>query len=412
MRRFLLLFIIIILLFTPATVPIRAQTLAADTIFLGEFLTLDPAHPHAEAIAVSGGRIIAVGSQSEVDALAAKNTRKIRINGVALPGFADAHIHVAGVGAQLERLDLRGLTKKELLARVAQAVRSSRPGAWIYGEGWDQGFWQPALFPTAQELDPVSADHPIVLSRIDGHSTWVNSKVLAVARISRDTSDPDGGRILRNERGEPTGMLVDNAQELIRHVIPRPTHADRERHVVAALKQFTQWGLTSVQDASVDLDTIAIYKDLLKREELPLRVYVMAAGEQARKHFLASGPELDLGKGMLAVRSFKLFADGALGSRGAELTQPYSDAPEEHGLELMKDAELDQIIRAAHQKGFQVNIHAIGDRAVRRVSMRTREAELHPKSVSVSNMLRWSRMRTCHVLRAWASSPPFSRVRW
>lgn len=346
---------------------LHAQPPVADTIFIGQFLTLDRSHPRAEAMAVLHGRIVAIGSPSEVEGFANKNTRRITFTGVGLPGFEDAHIHVAGIGAQLERLNLRGLTKAQLLEKVAHAVRSSAPGAWIWGEGWDQGFWHPAIFPTAKDLDAVSGDHPVVLNRIDGHSTWVNTKVLALAKISRDTPDPEGGHILRNTAGEPTGMLVDNAQELIRRVIPKATHADVERQIRAALQEFTRWGLTSVQDAAVDLETIAIYKDLLKRGELPVRVYVMAEGEQARRHCLATGPEPDLGNGMLAVRSFKLFADGALGSRGAELTEPYTDAPGERGLELIKDADLDQIIRAARQKGFQINTHAIGDRAVRRV---------------------------------------------
>ena len=346
---------------------LHAQPPVADTIFIGQFLTLDRSHPRAEAMAVLHGRIVAIGSPSEVEGFANKNTRRITFSGVGLPGFEDAHIHVAGIGAQLERLNLRGLTKAQLLEKVAHAVRSSAPGAWIWGEGWDQGFWHPAIFPTAKDLDAVSGDHPVVLNRIDGHSTWVNTKVLALAKISRDAPDPEGGHILRNTAGEPTGMLVDNAQELIRRVIPKATHADVERQIRAALQEFTRWGLTSVQDAAVDLETIAIYKDLLKRGELPVRVYVMAEGEQARRHCLATGPEPDLGNGMLAVRSFKLFADGALGSRGAELTEPYTDAPGERGLELIKDADLDQIIRAARQKGFQINTHAIGDRAVRRV---------------------------------------------
>lgn len=346
---------------------LNAQSRIADTIFLGQFLTLDSSHPHAQAMAVSHGRIIALGSPSEVKALANRNTRRITFSGVAVPGFEDSHIHVAGIGAELERLNLRGLTKAQILQKVAHSVRSSAPGAWILGEGWDQGFWRPTIFPTAKDLDAVSGDHPVVLNRIDGHSTWVNSKVLALAKISRDARDPEGGHILRNAAGQPTGMLVDNAQELIRSVIPKPTHGDIERQVRAALRQFTRWGLTSVQDAAVNLDTIAIYKDLLQRGELPVRVYVMAEGERARKHYLVTGPEPDLGNGMLAIRSFKLFADGALGSRGAELTEPYADAPGERGLELIKDADLDHIIRAARQKGFQVNTHAIGDRAVRRV---------------------------------------------
>jgi len=367
MRALRIRLVLTVLLAALPAVVLNAQPRVADTIFLGQFLTLDSSHPHAGAMAVSKGRIMALGSPSELEALSDKNTRRITFSGVAVPGFEDAHIHVSGIGAELERLNLRALAKAQILKKVAQAVRSSTPGAWIRGEGWDQGFWHPAIFPTAQDLDAVSGDHPVVLNRIDGHSTWVNSKVLALAKISRDTRDPEGGQILRNAAGDATGMLVDNAQELIRAVIPRPSHADVERQIRAALQQFTRWGLTSVQDAAVDLDTIAIYKDLLQRGELPVRVYVMAEGEQARKHYLATGPEPDLGNGMLAVRSFKLFADGALGSRGAELTEPYADAHGEHGLELIKDADLDQIIRVARQKGFQVNTHAIGDRAVRRV---------------------------------------------
>jgi len=344
----------------------QAQSPALDTIFIGQFLTLDQSHPAAEAIAVAGDRIVAVGSQSEVEALAKQSTRKITFSGVALPGFADAHVHVGGIGAELDKLSLRGLTKEEILAKVAEAVRSAPPGGWISGEGWDEGFWRPSVFPTAKELDAVSGNHPVILGRIDGHSTWVNSKVLELAKISRDTPDPSGGLIRRDAAGTPTGMLVDHAQELIRSVIPKFTHADRERHIRAALQQFTRWGLTSVHDAGVDLDTIAIYKDLLKRGELPVRVYAMAIGEAARTHYLASGPEPDLGNGMLAVRSFKLLLDGALGSRGAEMAEAYSDVPAEHGLQLVKDEELTKIVKAARQSGFQVNTHAIGDRAVTR----------------------------------------------
>lgn len=357
-------------LFTLTAVPnislLEAKPPAPDTIFIGQFITLDRSHPEAEAIAISAGRIVGVGSRSQVEALADKNTRRINFAGIGLPGFADAHIHVEGTGEQLEKLDLRGLTKAEILTRIAEAGHAAPSGGWISGGGWDQGFWQPPEFPTAKELDAVSGDHPVILERIDGHSTWVNSKVLDLANITRDTPDPDGGLIRRDAAHEPSGMLVDHAQELIRNVIPKPSQADRERHIRAALRQFSRWGLTSVHDAGVDLDTIAIYKDLLKRGELPVRVYAMARGEAAIRHYLESGAEPDLGGGMLAVRSFKLILDGALGSRGAEMTDPYSDAPKDHGLQLVKDAELDEIVRAARQKGFQVNTHAIGDRAVTR----------------------------------------------
>ena len=398
----LLLVALITPLALPVFTPLRAQSSSAETIFIGQFLTLDPAHPQAEAIAVSAGRIVAVGTLSEAERLVNKTTRIIKFSGVALPGFADAHIHVFGIGAQLERIDLRGLTKAEILAKIAEAVRFAPPGGWILGEGWDEGFWRPPVFPTAKDLDSVSGDHHVVLTRIDGHSTWVNSKVLALAKISRDTPDPDGGLIRRDAAHEPTGMLVDHAQELIRSVIPKPTRADRERHIRTALQQFTRWGLTSVHDAGVDLDTIAIYKDLLKRGELPVRVYAMALGKEARAHYLASGPEPDLGNGMLAVRSFKLLLDGALGSRGAELTEPYADAAEEHGLQLIKDADLAQIVQEARKKGFQVNTHAIGDRAVTRaldafekggVTSEERFRVEHASMVADDDVARFARLR-------------------
>jgi predicted amidohydrolase YtcJ len=354
------------LLVVLAWIPLHGESPAVETIFVGKFLTLDKSHSEVEAIGVAAGRITAIGSESEIEALATRNTRKIKVDGIAVPGFADAHIHVEGVGEQLEQLNLRGLSKAEILNKVAEAAHNSPAGSWITGGGWDQGFWHPAVFPTAKELDRVSNDHPVALSRIDGHSTWVNSKILVLAKITSDTPDPDGGRIIRNIAGEPTGMLVDKAQGLLGSVEPKPTRADQERRIRLALQQFSKWGLTGVHDAGVGLETVSIYKDLLKRGDLTVRVYVMLAGEAARAHYLANGPEPDLGNGMLAVRSFKLFLDGALGSRGAELTQPYTDAPQEHGLELMKDADLEQIVRNSHQKGFQVNAHAIGDRAVNR----------------------------------------------
>lgn len=379
----------------------QSQSAAPDAIFIGQFLTLDPAHPKAEAIAVSAGRIVAVGSKSEVEALANKITRKIPVSGVVLPGFADAHIHPEGIGEQLETLDLRGLSKAEILAKVAEAVDSAPPGGWITGMGWDQGFWRPSVFPTAKELDAVSGDHAVILDRIDGHSIWVNSKVLALAKISRATPDPSGGLIRRDAAGEPTGILVDKADALVSAITPKPTHADRERHIRIALQQFTRWGLTSVHDAGTDLEIVSIYKELLKRGELPVRVYAMAHGNAAITHYLASGPEPDLGNGMLAVRSFKLVLDGALGSRGAEMTEAYSDAPGERGLQTVKDAELNQIVSAARQKGFQVNTHAIGDRAVTRaldafekngVTRKERFRVEHASVVTDSDVSRFARL--------------------
>ena len=174
----------------------------------------------------------------------------------------------------------------------------------------------------------MSGDHPVVLRRIDGHSMWVNSAVLSLAGISRSTPDPPGGRVYRNAENDPTGMLVDRAMDAVGRVTPEPAPSERERRIRAALRQYARWGLTSVHDAGVDLESIAIYKDLLARGELPVRIYAMAQGTGATlERCLVQGPEVDLGEGRLSIRSFKIFLDGALGSRGAELADPYSDAP-------------------------------------------------------------------------------------
>jgi predicted amidohydrolase YtcJ len=339
----------------------------AEVIFAGRFVTMDAGRPDAEAMAVRGGRIIGIGSAAEIERLAGPETRRVQVPGVALPGFADAHVHVSALGEQLETLNLRGLSKEDILARVSELTAKTPEGEWIQGRGWDQGFWKPAVFPTAAELDKVSPRHPVALTRIDGHSVWVNSLALERASITRETKNPEGGLIMRDPEGRPTGMLVDRATYAVSRVIPEPDRKQRERRIRAALRQYTEWGLTSVHDAGADLDTIEILKELLAAGELPIRVYVMArgSGETART-YLTRGPEIGLGEGRLTIRSFKIMLDGALGSRGAQLAEPYTDAPGERGLDLLADGPLDTITRDALAKGFQVNAHAIGDLAIRR----------------------------------------------
>jgi hypothetical protein len=340
---------------------------AADTVFVGRIVTLEERKPVAEAMAVKDGRIAAIGTEAEVSAAAGGRARRVRLPGVAVPGLADAHVHALALGEQLELLDLRGLTKGEILLRVAGKARETPAGGWVQGRGWDQGFWNPVAFPTAADLDRVAANHPVLLTRIDGHSVWMNSAAMKKSGIGFGTPDPEGGRFLRGPDGEPSGVAVDRAADLAVAAVPPPTAAENERRLRAALRQLVEWGVTSIHDAGVDLDTIAIYKRLLARGELPLRVYAMAEGTgRTADHYLAAGPELDLGDGRLTIRSFKVMLDGALGSRGAQLLEPYTDAPEERGLQLMSDAALGELVTRASAKGFQVNAHAIGDLAVRR----------------------------------------------
>jgi predicted amidohydrolase YtcJ len=347
--------------------PAPASPLKADTLLIGSVRTLSVARPTADAIAVKGGRIIAIGSLADVSATVGPETRRIRLTGVGVPGLADAHVHALELGEQLEMLDLRGLNKQEVLHKVAERARSLPPHSWLEGKGWDQGFFQPSIFPAAADIDAVAPDHPVVLTRIDGHSVWVNSAALDAAQISHDAPDPVGGRLLRNLDGSPSGVLVDSAVSLVTQVMPAPTHDQRLRRLEAALAQYVRWGLTSVHDAGVDLAGIALYKELLAAHRLPLRAYVMGLGSgETAEQLLARVPETGLGDHRLTIRSLKVYLDGALGSRGAELLLPYSDAPREAGLELTSDAALMALLRAASARGYQVSAHAIGDRAVRR----------------------------------------------
>jgi predicted amidohydrolase YtcJ len=345
----------------------------ADTIFTGEFVTLDTSNPRVEALAVTDGRIVAAGSRSQVERLANDATQRIAIPGLAVPGFAEGHAHPTGVGRMVQgnRLDFYGMSKEEVLAAIAAVVLVTRSGEWITGRAWDEGFWDPPNYPTAADLDPLSSEHPMSFSRLGGHGSWVNSVALELAGITRDTPDPPGGRINRDDSGDATGVLVDNAQSLVSRVGPSDrgrSEAD-ESVLPAGLQQYARWGVTSVHDAGAGLDRIAQYRELLADGELPVRIYAMASTGPTLEHYLAEGPEIGLGDGMLTVRAFKLFMDGALGSRGAELTDPYMDGddPEERGLLRIDLQGLDEIIAEARAKGFQINPHAIGDRAITRL---------------------------------------------
>jgi hypothetical protein len=340
---------------------------APDTIFTGDFVTYDSAQAEVAALAVTAGKITATGSREEIEALAGDNTQFIAIPGVAVPGWVDAHVHISGFGDLLENLNVQAMKKPQIIDAVAEAANAAPAGDWIIGRGWDEGFFDEVVYPTAADLDAVSPDNPVVLTRIGGHSVWVNSMALQIAGISADTADPDGGEIVRDASGAASGMLLEQASGLVTAVMPdSSTPAQRERRIRAALAQYAKWGLTGVHDAGSDLTDISIFKKLLAGNELPLRIYAMALGDEAVAHYLANGPEIDLGDGRLSIRSFKIYVDGALGARGAEMSAPYSDAPETSGLRQMEDAELDTFIIAAKEKGFQVNAHVIGDLGVER----------------------------------------------
>ena len=339
-----------------------------DTVFIGRFVTLDAGQPEVAAIAVADGRIVGAGTRVAMLALGGKGTQRIDVPGIAVPGWVDAHAHISGLGATFETLNVERMSKEAVAKAVAVAAQKTPAGAWIIGRGWDEGYFAKREDPSAADLDPVTLQHPVVLSGIAQHSVWVNSRALERAGITTETPDPPGGRIVRDPERRPTGLLLEEAQKLITAVMPDAnSEAARERRIRFALEQYVRWGLTGVHDAGTELEDIAILKRLAKSGELPVRVYAMASGDPAIEHYLENGRDIGLGDGRLTVRSFKIYVDGALGSRGAELSAPYSDAPQTSGLSQMQDSDLDRFIRRAREKGFQVNAHAIGDLGVKRI---------------------------------------------
>jgi predicted amidohydrolase YtcJ len=326
--------------------------------------TVDPDRPRARAVAVAGKRILAVGD--DLSSYVGPATKRIDVQGrTVVPGLIDSHVHLRNLGAMLETADFRFTkTTAEIAAWVKQEAAKRKPGEWILARNWDQTNWGGA-FPTARDLDEAAPNHPVFLSRVDGHAGWVNSKALQLAGIGKDTRDPPGGKIIRDAEGRPTGILIDRAMALVRSLAPAPGADQVKRQIALAATACAALGLTTVHDAGVGVADLQAYRELIARDELPLRVYAMIGGEGPLwKEYLARGPEIGE---HLTVRSIKLFGDGALGSRGAALWQPYTDDPGNTGLLLTSKEDIERVARQAVEKGFQVCTHAIGDRANRLV---------------------------------------------
>ena len=342
----------------------KNPTAKADlALWHGNIITMNNDLPRAQAMAILGNRIISVGNDKDVEPLIGDKTKVIDLERkLVIPGLIDAHLHPFGAGRALIVLDLKGLTKKQILDKVAGKLKDVKKGDWIEAEGWDQGFWKEKEFPTRYELDAIAPDNPAVLSRIDGHSGWYNSLALRLSKIDKKTKDPEGGRILRDARGEPTGILIDEAMGLIERERPGEGLERKETYIKLAMEQFRKWGITGIHDAGADKDSLQVYEKLRQNGELTVRVYAMiSARGDAFSEALSQGPRID---NFLTARSVKMLIDGALGSRGALLLEPYSDSPETSGLQMMKEEEAYSLIKKSIEKGFQVCAHAIGDKAL------------------------------------------------
>jgi hypothetical protein len=354
-----------------ASIGLRAEP--PDVVYVnGNIYTLDAVRPRAEALAVAGDRIAAVGSRGEVMRSRQPSTRVVDLKGrTVLPGLIDAHCHPASLGGfALGRIDLREAHSfEEVVDAVAARVKRAKKGEWILGGRWDHEGWPGKQWPTHEELSAVSPDNPVWLTRVDGHAGLANAAAMKIAGITRDTPSPAGGEIIKDAGGEPTGLLVDNAEDLItRHIVG-------DEQSVADLLLKTQElclsvGLTGVHDAGISPAEVEVYRQLDAEGRLKLRVYAMVSGAYAVEYFREHG--LLIGD-RLTVRSAKLFADGAMGSRGAWLLEPYNDRPRDAqgqpyvGLMVMSPDFIRTIAANGLRQGYQVCTHAIGDRANREV---------------------------------------------
>lgn len=322
--------------------------------------------PDVEAIAIIDDRVIATGNRQDIDRMRGPNTRILDVNGATvLPGLIDSHVHLANLGASLDRVNLVGVeTEAQAVDRVVARATSVPKGEWIVGWGWDEGAWTTRL-PTMKLLSERVPDHPVILHGLHTFAVWGNRLAFEKAGINRDTRTPAGGEIKKDQAGNPTGILVNNASALLTTVVPLPAPAQLAGHVAKALDALVAAGYTSVHEAGADRALIAALEDLERRKALPIPVYVMVAARDTAlmDAWKSRGPEYS--NGNLAVRGVKAFYDGAMGSRGAFFLEPYTDRPDHAGVGGAEYGFDRQRMAAMMHAGFQPSIHAIGDRANR-----------------------------------------------
>ena len=330
--------------------------------------TVDKTRPHAEAMAVLGDRIVAVGSAADVDTWHGPQTKVLDAQGkLLLPGFNDAHVHFVDGGDHLSAVQLKDAASPEEFARkIADRVKTTAKGEWIVGGDWDEQKWSPANLPTKELIDPATPDTPVWVNRYDGHESLANSVTLRLAGITAKTADPAGGQIVHDAQGNPTGVLRDSAQELVNKVMPPMTSAHRMRAIHQALDHAASVGVTSVQDMNPSYDDVKAYAELQEQGALTVRIYA-APMETGWKDQAKVGIRHAFGTPLLRMGAVKGYADGSLGSETAYFFDAYTDAPNSRGLlsdEMHPVSAMQQRLRGADAAGLQLCIHAIGDRAI------------------------------------------------
>ena len=341
-------------------------TAVADLVLVnGDVLTMDPLRPRADGVAVVGDKIEAVGDAAEIKAWIGPHTRVVDLAGRAVsPGLVDGHCHLYELGRFLDQIDLRGAaTPEEVAARVKAAAKGRGAGEWIRGRGWDQNLWPTKTFPTRALLDDIP--QPVALERIDGHAYWMNGAALRAMKLG--PTDPPFGKIVRDARGEPTGILVD-LDPLVEKAAPVDPPDVRRRQILHAAEVALAAGITGIHEMGIDDVTIGVYRQLAAEGKLPLRVWALLRATELIDELPRRRAERDpTGTAFFVLGGVKLFADGALGSRGALLLEPYADDPGNRGLEVTSREALERGARNAKAGGWQLAVHAIGDRANRNV---------------------------------------------
>ena len=344
-------------------------------LYNGTIYTMDTApcpgqdrEPRAEAVAIAGNRIVAVGDDQELLGLLAPGGEALDLRGrIVLPAFTDCHIHFLSYALRLRQINLTGLTSKEaVLERVAARVAEVTPGRWLEGGGWDRNLWADPSFPTRADLDRVAPRHPVALSSKCGHALWANSRALDLAGITDDTSDPEGGEIVRHPAtGEPTGILKEQAIQLVRRVIPTPGAEEIEEAMAQAIPNLHRAGLTGIHDCE-GAEAFTAFQQLASRGELKLRVLMHIPMENLDS-VIQLGLRSGLGNEVLRIGAVKIFADGSLGARTAAMLEPYEEEPDNRGIMVLSEEELKAVMERACQAGIAPAVHAIGDRATHAV---------------------------------------------
>jgi predicted amidohydrolase YtcJ len=330
----------------------------------GAVTTGDPRVPSAEAVAIDDGRVVAVGTWADVRTLVGAKTETIDLGtNTITPGLVDAHAHLVGLGVSLAIVDLRGATSiDDVIARLKQ---SAPPTGWVLGRGWDQNLWPDKAMPTEAPLTAAFPDRPVWLRRVDGHAGWGNRALLHAAGIDAQTSAPQGGEILKDAGGNPTGVLVDAAMDRV--PVPPKSRAELREAILAGQQQVLACGLTGVHEMGIDENDDALYRELAQSGELRLRITAYATASWLDTGLLERRPDPIAEHQLYALRGVKLYADGALGSRGAALLADYADRPGYRGLMQLTTEALDDACRKCVAGGWQIATHAIGDAANRAV---------------------------------------------